>query len=88
MEICLGSNNKIDKCETSNDVISSITSIQRAAFICSSLKKSTIENDSEISLDLYEPGNQNSAKYSVHVVEIPFVAKNVPYACFIVPQGR
>ncbi|KAF7270052.1 hypothetical protein GWI33_016957 [Rhynchophorus ferrugineus] len=88
LEICLGSNNKIDKCETCNDVISSITSIQRAAFICSSLRKSSIENDGEISLDLYEPGDQSNVKFSVHIVEIPFVAKNAPYACFIVPQGR
>ncbi|XP_030749681.1 eEF1A lysine and N-terminal methyltransferase homolog [Sitophilus oryzae] len=87
LEASLGSTNKIDKYNSIEEIISFITSIQTASFVCSSLKKCNINEDAEISLDLYEPGSQ-SPRYTVHVVEVPYKAKNLPYAAFIIPQGR
>lgn len=78
----------MQKCETVEEVISYILSAQQAAFVCSSLKKSSIGEQNEISLDLYEQNNPLKPRYTVYVVEISPEAKNSPYAAFIVPEGR
>lgn len=88
LEISLGSQDKIQKCQSIEEVTAQITSAQRAAFICSALKKSSIGDDNEIPMEVYEPGNQTQPRYSIYVVEGTTGPTSASYAAFIVPEGR
>lgn len=64
-----------------------IYNVQRAAFICAGLKRTTIGDRKEISFDLFEHG-EDAPRFTIYVVDIPPERKHGQYAAFIVPQGR
>ncbi|EFA04484.1 eEF1A lysine and N-terminal methyltransferase homolog [Tribolium castaneum] len=86
LELNLTSGDKMERFETTDDISRQIASVQEAAFVCSGLKKSSIEGG-EVSLDLCQPGNP-CPRFTLHVVETAPSARNSQYAAFIVPQGR
>ncbi|GAB0099541.1 methyltransferase-like protein 13 [Sergentomyia squamirostris] len=69
------------------DFIEAIRSVQKAAMVVSGLHKINISDHNEVSLDLYQPG-ENTPRYTIYVLDQkgPFGAEK--YASFIVPQGR
>lgn len=42
----------------------------------------------EVSIDLYDPSNNDVPKYSIHILDQTPKRENGKYAAFIVPQGR
>nr|CAI5842659.1 unnamed protein product [Callosobruchus analis] len=87
LELNLGSLEKMQRYEKEEEIISSIANVQNASFVCSGLKRSSIEEENEVVLDLYEPGSKNP-RFTVYVVDIPPQHNNAQYAGFIVPEGR
>lgn len=87
LEVNLGSGERIHKVETSKELVEMISNIQRAAFICSGLKRSSIVDKKEISFDLFEHG-EDIPRFTIYVVDVPPERKHGQYAAFIVPQGR
>ncbi|KAJ8933712.1 hypothetical protein NQ314_013842 [Rhamnusium bicolor] len=87
LELNLGSLGKMQRLQTEDDIILHISSVQHAAFVCSGLKRTSIVDDNDVVLDLYEPGSV-SPRFTVYVVDIPPQRKYSQYAAFIVPQGR
>ncbi|XP_018578007.1 methyltransferase-like protein 13 [Anoplophora glabripennis] len=87
LELNLGSLDKMQRFENEQDIILHISSVQQAAFVCSGLKRSSIANENEVVLDLFEPC-ETKPRFTVHVVDIVPQHKNSQYAAFIVPQGR
>ncbi|KAL1491714.1 hypothetical protein ABEB36_012271 [Hypothenemus hampei] len=88
LEVNLGSEDKMLKCQLEKEVVSHIQSAQRAAFVCSALKKTSIGGDNEISMEVYDQKNQSQPRYTVYIVETAPDVKNNAYAAFIVPEGR
>ncbi|XP_050307545.1 eEF1A lysine and N-terminal methyltransferase homolog isoform X2 [Anthonomus grandis grandis] len=88
LEINLGSQDKMQKCETIEDLTEHIASAQKAAFVCSSLKKSNIGGDNEISMEIFDQSNQTQPRYTIYIVETAPEKANASYAAFIVPEGR
>lgn len=86
LEYNLTSNEKLQRTDKCEEILTQIKSVQQAAFICSSLKRSKIEED-EVVFDLFSSGH-DSPRFTVHVVEGKPDIKNLEYAAFIVPQGR
>lgn len=86
LEYNLTSGDKMQRTDKCEDILAQIKSVQQAAFICSSLKRSKIE-ENEVALDLFSSGS-DSPRFTVHVVDGKFHFKNMEYAAFIVPQGR
>lgn len=86
LELSLTSDNTLERFETNEQIAEQVKSVQDAAFVCASLKRSKNE-DIEISLNLYKPGVPQP-RFTVYVVESKYSAKNLQYAAFIVPQGR
>ncbi|KAJ8920718.1 hypothetical protein NQ315_004857 [Exocentrus adspersus] len=87
LELNLGSVDKMQRCTDEQEVVLHISTTQQAAFVCSGLKKSSIANENEVVLDLFEPGD-SKPRFTVYIVDIPPHHKNYQYAAFIVPQGR
>lgn len=87
LELNLGSLDKLQRFENEQDIILHIASVQHAAFVCSGLKRSSIANENEVVLDLFEPCD-SKPRFTVYVVDIVPQPKNSQYAAFIVPQGR
>ncbi|XP_057661192.1 eEF1A lysine and N-terminal methyltransferase homolog [Diorhabda carinulata] len=87
LEINLGPTDKMQRCNSDNDVISQITNAQNAAFICSSLKRTSIADKNEVVFDLFEQGSVKP-RFTVYVVDIPPQRNFSQYAAFIVPEGR
>lgn len=73
--------------ENEQDIILHISNVQQAAFVCSGLKRSSIANENEVVLDLFEPC-ETKPRFTVYVVDVIPHHKNSQYAAFIVPQGR
>lgn len=73
--------------EQTEDILTHVASMQHAAFVCSGLKRSSIADENEVVLDLYEPGSKNP-RFTVYVVDIPPQQNHAQYAGFIVPEGR
>ncbi|XP_063922561.1 eEF1A lysine and N-terminal methyltransferase homolog [Zophobas morio] len=86
LEVNFSTGDKMQRFETTEDVMVHVANVQRAAFVCSSIKRTTIQED-EISLDLYK-GEISKPRFTVYVVDIKPEASNAQYAAFIVPQGR
>ncbi|XP_044267613.1 eEF1A lysine and N-terminal methyltransferase homolog [Tribolium madens] len=86
LEVNLTSSEKMERLEAIDEIARQIASVQQAAFVCSGLKRSSIEGG-EVSLDLCRPGDPRP-RFTVHVVETTSSARNSQYAAFIVPQGR
>lgn len=87
LELNLGSSEKLQRYEHEDDVIMHILSIQHAAFVCSGLRQSSIADESEVVLDLYELGG-TTPRFTVYVVDISPKKSHAEYAGFIVPEGR
>lgn len=90
LEINLGTDEDVmRKCSSTEEVISHVSSVQKAAVVCSGLQKSSIA-DSEVVLDLYEQNCQDQPRFSVCVVEQKVCSdvKKGSYAALIVPEGR
>lgn len=87
LELSLGRTEKMERFEDITRIKEQIASTQQAAFICSSLKKSSIADQNEITMDLHEAGGERP-KYTIYIVDIPPETKREQYAAFIVPQGR
>lgn len=87
LELNLDRSDKMVRYETLEQIKEQIFSTQQAAFIFTSLKKSSIVDDNEVSMDLFESGNEKP-KYTIYIVDIPPEKNNEQYAAFIVPQGR
>lgn len=88
LEVNLGAEDKMHKCDSIKEVVAQISSSQRAAFICSALQKVNIGDDNEIAMDLYSQDDQKQARYSIYIAEIEPRASNGAYAVFVVPEGR
>ncbi|CAH0557061.1 unnamed protein product [Brassicogethes aeneus] len=88
LELNLGSADKMQRLESTEEVKTHVSSTQQAAFICSGLKRSSLSDDLEVTLDLYQPGDSTKPRFTVYVVDINPEPKNSQYAAFIVPQGR
>lgn len=69
------------------ELISSVTSTQESATLCNNLYKSSVSNEGEVSLDLYQPGDKEP-RYTVYILDQLMAKERKTYACFIVPQGR
>ncbi|RZC40643.1 Methyltransf 25, and/or Spermine synth domain containing protein [Asbolus verrucosus] len=87
LEVNLTDSDKMQRYESIADVIEQISSVQQAAFICSGLKRTSIGQESEVSLDLYKAGDVKP-RFTVYVVDAKHDRHNSQYAAFIVPQGR
>ncbi|XP_066141878.1 eEF1A lysine and N-terminal methyltransferase homolog isoform X1 [Euwallacea fornicatus] len=90
LELNLGAQETIQKCESVEEVAKHVISAQKAAFICSALQKSSMGVENEITLELYDQRNQALPRYNVYVVEseVTSEVKRGSYAAFIVPEGR
>lgn len=77
----------MQRLQTTNEMVDVITSVQKAAFICSGLRRGSIGDDNEVTFELFKPGEE-LPRFTVYVVEQAPKNKQVPYAAFIVPQGR
>ncbi|CAG9854953.1 unnamed protein product [Phyllotreta striolata] len=87
LELNLGSLDKMQRCTCESDVASQILNVQNVSFICSGLKKTSIDAESEIVLDLYEQGS-SKPRFTLYVVDIEPKPTHDQYAAFIVPEGR
>nr|XP_033331723.1 eEF1A lysine and N-terminal methyltransferase homolog isoform X2 [Megalopta genalis] len=72
---------------TSNDMISAVLSTQKSALICNNLRKRSIADIGEISLDLHRPDDEHP-RYTVYVLDKPKLHGINTYAAFMVPQGK
>lgn len=77
----------MQRLQTSDEMIDIIASTQKAAFICSGLRRGSIGEDDEVMFDLYKQVDMKP-RFTVFVLEQIPKSKQVPYAAFIVPQGR
>lgn len=77
----------MQRLQTSAEIAEIVSSVQRAAFVCSGLKRSSIAEENEVMLDLYESGKK-APRFTLYVVDATVKSKQLPYASFIVPQGR
>ncbi|KAF5303179.1 hypothetical protein FQA39_LY10092 [Lamprigera yunnana] len=87
LEVNMSSSDKMERLKENKDVAELVSSIQQAAFVCSSLRRSNIAKENDIWFDFYRP-KENIPRYTIHIVDLPRDPKNLPYAAFIVPQGR
>lgn len=77
---------KILRMASAEEVFSAIDSVQKASLVCSNLNKSNkAALDEEIRIDLMEPGNNETPRYTIVVVDQEYKRK---FAGFIVPQGK
>ncbi|CAG9771157.1 unnamed protein product [Ceutorhynchus assimilis] len=88
LEVNLFAQDKMQRCQTTEEVTQHISTTQRASFVCNALKKSTIGAQDEIEMEVFDPKNPNTPRYSIYVVEIDSEVKNAAYAALIVPEGR
>ncbi|XP_060534206.1 eEF1A lysine and N-terminal methyltransferase homolog isoform X2 [Cylas formicarius] len=88
LEVNLGdAQRSLTKLESASKVIDQITDVQRASFLCSRLKNTSLAVEEEISFELHQPGCDET-RYTIYVVDIPWQPKNASYAAFIAPVGR
>ncbi|XP_023014100.2 eEF1A lysine and N-terminal methyltransferase homolog [Leptinotarsa decemlineata] len=87
LEVNLSASEKMQRSETEENVIAQVLNSQNAALICSGLKRSSIAEENEVVLDLFEQGVE-IPRFTVYVVDVPPKKKNSQYAGFIVPEGR
>lgn len=85
LELNLAGSEKMVRIPTEDELMKNVQSVQQAAYICTGLKRTTIDDD--VHFDLYKSG-ENSPRYTVYVVDGPSDKKKTQYAGFIVPQGR
>lgn len=78
---------KIERLPTEEGLVQKIMEDQRASMICNSLKKSSISDGSEVSLNLYRPG-ETIPRYSLIIIDQKIKSSYGKCAAFIVPQGR
>lgn len=65
-----------------------IANVQKVAFITIGLKRSSLNDNSEVSFDLFKDQHDTNPRYTVYVVDIPKKYQSSEYAAFIVPHGR
>lgn len=87
LEVCMAGE-KMTRLNSCEEVIDAILSVQRAALVCSGLKRSNIAGMNEVSIELYHPSNNVTPRYTVHILDQKPCRENDRYAAFIVPQGR
>ncbi|XP_055591887.1 eEF1A lysine and N-terminal methyltransferase homolog [Uranotaenia lowii] len=85
-ELCLAGD-QVQRVQSSQEIVLSVVAAQKAAMVCNGLARSSIAGMNEISLDLHKPGEE-TARYTIHVLDHKPVRGNGKYAAFIVPQGR
>lgn len=87
LEVCMAGEKmtRLNSCEEVTDVV---LSVQKAALVCSGLKRSNIADMNEVSIELYHPSNNETPRYTVHILDQKPCRENDRYAAFIVPQGR
>lgn len=86
LEVCMGGD-KMVRHSSTDDVAQAVKVAQNAAMICNGLARSSIAGLSEVTLDLYKPG-ESAPRYTINIIDQPPVRSNGKYAAFIVPQGR
>ncbi|XP_053695220.1 eEF1A lysine and N-terminal methyltransferase homolog [Sabethes cyaneus] len=86
LELCMAGE-EIQRVQTAEEITLSILAAQKAAMVCNGLARGSIAGFNEVCLDLHKPG-QNTARYTIHVLDQKPVRGNGKYAAFIVPQGR
>lgn len=84
IELCLNED-KAQRLKSTDELIATVKSIQRAALVCSQVARGSLAG-SKVTLELCRPGEETS-RYSLHVVDHPGGVKK-KFAAFIVPQGR
>ena len=72
---------------STNDMISTVLSVQQSALICNSLQRRSVGDVGEISLDLHRPEDKHP-RYTIYILDQPKVHGTKTYAAFIVPQGK
>ncbi|XP_059061808.1 eEF1A lysine and N-terminal methyltransferase homolog [Achroia grisella] len=86
LEVCMAGD-KMIRLSRPDEVTEYVKSAQDAAFITNGLAKTNLEDDNEVSLDLYKPG-EDLPRYTLYVVDQKCSQAVNKYAVFIVPQGR
>ncbi|XP_060803281.1 eEF1A lysine and N-terminal methyltransferase homolog [Amyelois transitella] len=86
LEVCMAGD-KMVRLSKFEEVTEYVKSSQDAAFVTSSLARSTLADDDEVSFDLFRPG-EKSPRYTLYVVDQKMQQGDNKYAVFIVPQGR
>lgn len=88
LEMCLGGD-KIQRVVNPDEIIESITSVQKAALVCNGLAKGNIIDCSEVKMDLLKKtADGEIPRYTVYILDQPYARGHGKYAVFIVPQGR
>ncbi|XP_059608675.1 eEF1A lysine and N-terminal methyltransferase homolog [Phlebotomus argentipes] len=88
LEVCLSMDvAMIQRVETEEEFIEAIRSAQKAAMVVAGLHRMSIADEKEVSLDLYRPG-EDSARFTIYVLDQKGHFGAGKYASFIVPQGR
>lgn len=77
----------MQRLQTSDEVIDTILSVQKAAFVCTGLKNNSIGDENEVILELFKP-EETMPRFTIYVVDGSPKSKQSLYAAFIVPQGR
>lgn len=65
-----------------------VANLQQVAFITIGLKRSSLNDNSEVSFHLFKDQEDTNPRYTVYVVDIPKDHRTSEYAAFIVPHGR
>ncbi|KAH8412813.1 hypothetical protein KR009_005883 [Drosophila setifemur] len=86
LEFGLG-NDKMQRFTASSELISAVSSVQKAALVCNGLSRSNIAGHNEVTMDLHRPSEQ-TPRYTIHIMDQPPARGLGKYAAFIVPQGR
>ncbi|XP_053607536.1 eEF1A lysine and N-terminal methyltransferase homolog [Plodia interpunctella] len=86
LEVCMAGD-KMLRLSKPEEVTEYVKSAQDAAFVTSGLAKTSLDENDEVSLDLYRPG-ESSPRYTLYVVDQKRTQAVNKYAVFIVPQGR
>lgn len=85
LEVCMGGE-KMERLEKPEEILTAVSSTQKAALVCNGLHKGNIAGMEEVSLDLYRPG-ESIPRFTLHILD-QNIRGNGKYAAFIVPQGR
>lgn len=86
IEVCMAGE-KMVRVQTPKHLQEHIKSAQDTAFITNGLGKTKLDDNDEVSLDLYQP-DENTPRYTLYVVDQRTSQTINKYAVFIVPQGR
>ncbi|KAM3959144.1 eEF1A lysine and N-terminal methyltransferase homolog isoform 3-T3 [Aphomia sociella] len=86
LEVCMAGD-KMLRLTNTEELKEYVKSAQDTAFITNGLAKTNLDDDNEVTLDLYKPGEE-VPRYTLYVVDQKRAQAINKYAVFIVPQGR